>query len=127
MSLVLLPTAGLIRDFHRGAVAIDMLDYDLDEFIRIILDALLYPDWYPDSFGQLVCIDSGNCRPHYPPDKVLQFNELLAMLYHRLHTALVNTDLYQTGALQHTYFCVYDHDVVVSDEPIKGKLGDQLW
>jgi hypothetical protein len=127
MSLVLLPTSGLVRDFHRGAVAIDMLDYDLDEHIRIALDALMYPDWYPNSFDQFVSIDAGDCRPHYSPDRVAQFNELLAMLYHRLYMALTNTGLYSSGALQHTYFCVYDHDIVVSDEPITGNLGDRQW
>lgn len=128
MSLVLLPTRGVVKDFHQAACAIDMLDYDLDELIRISLDALLYQDWYPASFDQSVSIESGDCRPRYPQEQIVQFNRILAMLYHRLYNALVTSGLFaEHGVLHHTNFCVYDHDIVVSDEPIPGNLGERQW
>lgn len=127
MSLIILPTYGVVRDFHRGAAALDMLDYDLDEHIQIILDALLYPDWYPNSFYEIVSIDSGDCRPHYPPDKIAGFNALLEMLYSRIYAAIMSSGLYSNGALQHTFFCVYDHDIALSEDEIPGPLGEQQW
>lgn len=127
MSMVLLPTYGVVRDFYQGALKLDLFDYDLDELISLTLDALMYSDWYPQSFDETISIETGSCRPNYPEEKVPEFNALLSMLYHRLYAALMTTGLYVNGALQHTYFCIYDHDIVVSDKEIPGELGERQW
>lgn len=116
MAMIMLPTNNVLNEFHQLACQIDMLDYDLDELIRLVLDALSQPDWFPQSFEEFVKLEEQHCL--YTPDQYQQFNQLLWVLYERLYTAMVGAGLYFHGPLQYPYFCCYRGDVIVSDEEI---------
>jgi len=118
--MVILPTGNVVNEFHQMACQIDMLDYDLDELIHIILEALIYPDNYPISFDQFVKLEEQHCA--YTPDQYAQFNAILRYLYDNIYQALATAGLITDGALQMTYFCTYRGDILISEEEIPAQF-----
>lgn len=114
--MIILPTNNVLNEFHQLACQIDMLDYDLDELIRLVIDALHQPDWYPNSFHEFVKLEEQHCM--YNEGEHEHFNLLLWILYDQIHSAFVSTGMYFHGGLQYTYFCTYRGDLIISDEEI---------
>lgn len=113
---VLLPTNGVVDEFHQMACRIDMFDYDMDEMIRLCIEALRYPTWFPQSFDDMVKMDPNHCQ--YTPDQYTKFNEMLHLLYDRIYESIVSAGLYEMGALQQPNFCIYRGDILLTDEEI---------
>lgn len=117
---VLLPTNQVVDEFHQLACQIDMLDYDMDELIRLTIEALRYPDHYPGSFDAMIALDPQHCA--YTPEQYQQFNQILRLLYDRMYTAICAAGLYDCGVLQQPNFCIYRGDVLLTDEEVPLKF-----
>jgi hypothetical protein len=120
MAMIILPTNNVLNEFHRLACQIDVLDYDLDEWVSIVLDALLQHHWFPASFEEQVKLERQHCT--YPDPQFEQFNQILWLLYERVFHAIAGSGLYLHGALQYPYFCTYRGDIIVSDEEISDEF-----
>lgn len=109
----ILPTDQLVKHLLGYAQAMNSHDYDIDEIIRICLDALEDATRYPHSFETQVRLPSLELSG-YDENDFFIVNEMLRYTYDCLYRAICATRLYDTnGTLTCNCFTIYADDVVL--------------
>ena len=111
--LHVLPTDQIVRQLLGYAQAMVSHDYDIDEMVRICLEALDNANKYPHSFESEVMLppqpETGYCENDY-----MIIHQMLRLLYDTLHRAISAVRLYDTnGTLTCPCFFIYQDDVAL--------------
>lgn len=111
--ICILPTNQLVKYLFGYAQAMNSHDYDIDEIIRLCLDALVDHSRYPHTFQTQVRIPSLELSGFDENDFII-INEMLRCAYDTIYWAICATGLYNNeGILTCNYFTIYDNDVVL--------------
>lgn len=119
MGAVILPTDHVIQEFFTHAQKMQMLDFDVHECVRIVMDALHFAQKYPQSFETEVSLSHETRGVHEMSMEDLEtLNRMMYLLYERLYMAFCTLRLYDNrGQLTHPYFELNHGNVIVSPRP----------
>lgn len=107
---VILPTRSMMDDVVKLAHGIGLYDYDIDEMMMHVLNALRWCQHYPTTLPDL--ITSG-----YNETERETFNEMISTLYHRMFKILRGANMYdEKGELRWITFREYKGDLVLEME-----------
>lgn len=116
---VIIPTNDVIEEMFRMSQEMQILEFDVNECIRTVLDSLTYAQNYPRSFDSDVMMVYENRSVHLlSVEDVYVFNRMLRLLYDRVYQALCATRLYDTtGRCHHEHFTTDHGNILVWTRP----------